>query len=105
MQLSLDDSYRSDYNHSFTDERVSPPFDDLETVDLGTTNRIRELRTGNSLSANERDSLLKLIISYLYIFAWSYETWQALTPSIVQHHLSLVPHARSVKKKLRRLHP
>ena len=28
-----------------------------------------------------------------------------LDPSIVQHHLPLVPHARPVKQKLRRLHP
>ena len=38
LQPDFDDSYRSDSDHSFTDERVSPPFDDLETVDLGTAN-------------------------------------------------------------------
>ena len=38
-------------------------------------------------------------------FAWSYEDMPSLDPSIVQHHLPLVPHARPVKQKLRRLHP
>ena len=28
-----------------------------------------------------------------------------LDPSIVQHHLPLLPHVRSVKQKLRQLHP
>ena len=36
LQPDFDDSYRSDSNQSFTDERVSPSFDDLETIDLGT---------------------------------------------------------------------
>ena len=105
LQPDFDDSYRSDSDHSFTDERVSPPFDDLETVDLGTTDQPRELRIGTTLSADERDSLLRLFISYLDVFTWSYEDMPGLDPSIVQHHLPLVPHAKPVKQKLRRLHP
>ena len=35
LHPDFDDSYRSDSDHSFTDERVSPPFDDLKIVDLG----------------------------------------------------------------------
>ena len=34
LQLDFDDSYRSYSDHSFTDERVSPPFDDLKIVDI-----------------------------------------------------------------------
>ena len=105
MQPNFDDSYRSDSGHIFTNERVSPPFDDLETVDLGTADQPRELRIGTTLSTDERDSLLRLLRSYLDVFAWSYEDMLGLDPSIVQHHLPLVPHARSVKQKLRRLHP
>ena len=48
-------------------------FYDLETVDLGTTNQPRELRIGTTLSADKRDSLLRLLRSYLDVFAWSYE--------------------------------
>ena len=83
MQPDFDDSYRSDSDHSFTGERVSPPFDDLETVDLGTTNQSREMRIGTTLSADERDSLLRLLRSYLDVFAWSYEDMPGLDPSIV----------------------
>ena len=105
MQLDFNDSYRFDSVHNFTDERVSPPFDDLETVELGTTDQPRELRIDTILSINERDSFLRLLKSYLNVFAWSYEDMSGLDPSIVQHHLPLVPHARPVKQKLRRLHP
>ena len=63
------------------------------------------MRIGTTLSADERDSLLRLLRSYLDVFAWSYEDMPGLDPFIVQHHLPLVPHARPVKQKLRRLHP
>ena len=69
LQLDFDDSYRFDSNHSFTDERVSPPFDDLKTFDLGTVEQPRELRIDTTLFADERDSLLRLLISYLDVFA------------------------------------
>ena len=101
----FDGSYQYDSYHSFIDERVSPPFDDLETVDRGTADQPRELRIGTTLFVDERDSLLMLLKSYLDVCAWSYEDMPGLDPSIVQHHLPLVPHARLVKQKLRRLHP
>ena len=105
LQPDFDDTYLSYSDHSFTDERVSPPFDDLETVDLGIADQPRELRIGTTLSIDERDSFLRLLKSYLDVFAWSYEDMPCLDPSVVLHHLLLLPHARLVKQKLRRLHP
>ena len=101
LQPDFDDSYRSDSDHSFIDKRVSPPFDDLKTIDLGTADQPRELRIGTTLSTDERDSLLRLLKSYLDVFAWSYEDMPGLDPSIIQYHLPLLPHARLVKQKLR----
>ena len=86
------------------DQRVSPTIDDIEVVDFGTTDHPRELRIESDLSTDERDSLIQLLRSYLDVFAWSYEDMSGLDPSIVQHHLPLLPHARPVKQKLRRLH-
>ena len=83
LQLDFDDSYRSNSDHSFTDDRVSPHFNDLETVDLGTADQPRELRIGTALSIDERDSLLRLLRSYLDVCAWSYEDMPGLDPSIV----------------------
>ena len=72
---------------------------------MGTVDEPRELRIGSTLSIIEIDSLLQLLRSYLDVFAWSYEDMSGLDPFIIQHHLPLVPHARPVKQKLRRLHP
>ena len=49
--------------------------------------------------------LIHLLKSYLDVFAWSYEDMSGLDPSTVQHHLPILPHAKSIKQKLRRLHP
>ncbi|RVW20840.1 Transposon Ty3-G Gag-Pol polyprotein [Vitis vinifera] len=78
---------------------------DVETVDFGTEDQPRELKIGSPLSTDERDRLIHLLRSYLDVFAWSYEDMPGLDPSIVQHHLPTLPHARPVKQKLRRLHP
>ena len=63
------------------------------------------MKIGSPMSINENDRLIHLLRSYLDVFAWSYEDMLGLDPSIVQHHLPILPHARSVKQKLRRLHP
>ena len=52
-----------------------------------------------------RSRLIGLLRLYLDVFAWSYEDMPGLNPTIVQHHLPILPRARPVKQKLRRLHP
>ena len=88
-----------------SDKRVSPTTRDAEIVDFGTTDQSKELRIGLDLSTDQRDSLAQLLRSCFDVFAWSYEDMSGLDPSIVQHHLPLLPHVRPIKLKLRRLHP
>ncbi|RVW15495.1 Transposon Ty3-I Gag-Pol polyprotein [Vitis vinifera] len=104
-QHDSDDDSSPDSDSDPVDQRVSPDVADTEIVDFGTIDQLRELRIRSDLSTDERDSLIQLLISYLDVFAWSYEDMPGLDPSIVQHRLPLLPHARPVKQKLRRLHP
>ncbi|WJZ81616.1 hypothetical protein VitviT2T_001450 [Vitis vinifera] len=104
-QHDSDDDSSPDSDSDPVDQRVSPAVGDTEIVDFGTTDQPRELRIRLDLSTDERDSLIQLLRSYLNVFAWSYEDMPSLDPSIVQHRLPLLPHARPVKQKLRRLHP
>ncbi|RVW72389.1 hypothetical protein CK203_056262 [Vitis vinifera] len=92
-QPNLDrDSF--DYDSDPIDERVSPAIGDIETVDFGTDDQPRKLKIGLPLSIDEKDRLIHLLKSYLDVFAWSYEDMPSLDPSIVQHHLPILPHAR-----------
>ena len=87
------------------ERKVTPISSSTESVDFGTSDPPKELKIGFSLSLDERSRLINLLRSYLDVFAWSYEDMSGLDPSIVQHHLPILPHARLVKQKLSRLHP
>ena len=98
-EIAPPDSNRDSFNHDSNpiDERVSPATRDIETVDFGTDDQPKELKIGLTLFTDENDRLIHLLKSYLDVFAWSYEDMSGLDPSIVQHHLPILPHARSVK--------
>ena len=96
---------KSGSNSDIEDRKVTPVSSSTELIDFGVPDQPREIRIGSSLSHDERSRLIDLLRSYLDVFAWSYEDMPGLDPTIVQHHLPILPHARPVKQKLRRLHP
>ena len=96
---------KSGSNTDIEDRKVTPVSGSTELIDFGVPDQPREIRIGSSLSHDERSRLINLLMSYLDVFAWSYEDMPGLDPTIVQHHLPILPHARPVKQKLRRLHP
>ncbi|RVW84160.1 hypothetical protein CK203_053594 [Vitis vinifera] len=87
------------------DRKVTPIYGSTELIDFGAPNQPRELRIDSSLSPDEMSRLIDLLRSYLDVFAWSYEDMSGLDPTIVQHHLPILPYTRPIKQKLRRLHP
>ncbi|RVW95583.1 Retrovirus-related Pol polyprotein from transposon 17.6 [Vitis vinifera] len=96
---------QSECDFDSEDRKVTPISSSTELIDFGAPDQPREIRIGSSLSPDERSRLIDLLMSYLDVFAWSYEDMPGLDPTIVQHHLPILPHARPVKQKLRRLHP
>ena len=96
---------KSESNSNTEDRKVTPVSGSTELIDFCDPDQPKEIRIGSSLSPDERSGLIDLLRSYLDVFAWSYEDMPGLDPTIVQHHLPILPHARPVKMKLRRLHP
>ena len=98
-EIAQPDSNRdsSDHDSDPIDERISPTIGDLETIDFGTEDQPRELKIGSPLSTDENDRLIHLLRSYLDVFTWYYKDMPGLDPSIVQHHLPILPHVRPVK--------
>ncbi|WJZ81167.1 hypothetical protein VitviT2T_001021 [Vitis vinifera] len=64
-QHDSDDDSSPDSDSDPVDQRVSPAVGDTEIVDFGTADQPRELRIGSNLFADERDSLIQLLRSYL----------------------------------------
>ena len=98
-------SDKSDFDLDSEERKVTPVSDSTELVDFETPDQPRELKIITSLSLDERSRLIDLLRSYLDVFSWSYEDMPDLDPYIVKHRLPILPHARPVKQKLRRLHP
>ena len=96
---------QSKSNSNTEDRKVTPVFGSTKLIDFGVPDQLREIRIDSSLSPDERSGLIDLLRSYLDVFSWSYEDMPGLDPTIVQHHLPILPHARPIKQKLRRLHP
>ena len=88
---------QSECDFDTEDRKVIPIYGSIELIDFGVPNQPKEIRIGSSLSPDERSRLIDLLRSYLDAFAWSYEDMPNLDPSIVQHHLPILPHARLVK--------
>ena len=98
-------SDQSDFDLDSEERKVTPVSNSTELVDFETLDQPGELKIGTFLSLDERSRLIDLLRSYLDVFAWSYEDMPDLDPYIVKHRLPILPHARPVKQKLRRLHP
>ena len=96
---------KSESNYDTEDRKVTPVSGSTELIDFGVPDQPKEIRIGSSLSPDERSGLIDLLRSYFDVFTWSYEDMPGLDPTIFQHHLPILLHARPVKQKLRRLHP
>ena len=90
---------QSECDSNTEDRKVTPISGSIEFIDFGAPNQPKEIRIGSSLSPDERSGLTDLLRSYLDVFAWSYEDMPGLDPTIVQHHLPILPHAKPVKQK------
>ena len=95
----------SECDYDTENRKVTPISGSIELIDFGAPDQPKVIRIGCSLCPDERSRLINLLRSYLDVFAWSYEDMPGLNPTIVQHHLPILPHDRPVKQKLRRLHP
>ena len=96
---------QSECDSDIEDKKVTTITGSIDLIDFGTPDQPKEIRIGSFLFLDARSRLIDLLRSYLDVFAWSYEDIPDLDSSIVHHHLPILPHARPIKKKLRRLHP
>ena len=82
-QHDSNDDSSSVFDSDPVDQRVSPAVGDIEIVDFGTGDQLRELRIRLYLSIDERDCLIQLLRAYSDVFAWSYKDMPDFDPSIV----------------------
>ncbi|KAI5430105.1 hypothetical protein KIW84_034613 [Lathyrus oleraceus] len=76
---------------------IQPYIENLETVNLGSEDCVREVKIGALLEEYVKKGLIELLREYVNVFAWSYEDMPGLDTDIVQHFLPLKPECVPVK--------
>ena len=89
----------------YEEKIIQPHLENLETVNLGSEDCVREVKIGALLEESVKKRLIDLLRDYSDVFAWSYQDMPGLDSEIVEHRLSLKPECPPVKPKLRRTHP
>ena len=84
------------------EREMKPHQEKTELVNLGTTEKKKEVKVGTGMTVPIRQGLITLLEEYQDVFAWSYQDMPGLDSDIVQHKLPLNPGSSSVKQKLRR---
>ncbi|KAI5412581.1 hypothetical protein KIW84_057300 [Lathyrus oleraceus] len=84
---------------------IQPHLENLETVNLGSEDCVREVKIGALLEESVKKGLIELLREYVDVFSWSYEDMPGLDTDIVQHFLPLKPECVPMKQKFRRTHP
>ncbi|KAI5431321.1 hypothetical protein KIW84_035483 [Lathyrus oleraceus] len=84
---------------------IQPHLENLETVNLGSEDCVREVKIGALLEESAKKGLIEFLREYVDVFAWSYEDMPGMDTDTVQHFLPLKPECVPVKQKLRRTHP
>ena len=62
---------------------IQPHLENLETVNLGSEDCVREVKIGALLEESVKKGLIELLREYIDVFAWSYEDMPGLDTDIV----------------------
>ena len=84
-------------------ENRTPIIEETEKINLSNNSDSKLVQIGLTLSQAERDDLIKLLLEYVDVFAWSYHDMPGVDPSIGQHTIPLIPGSKPIKQKLRRI--
>ena len=67
------------------------------------TGEVKQMRMGAQLSNENVESYKQLIGEFSDVFAWSYHDLKGIPPEMVEHKIPLIPGARSICQKERRM--
>lgn len=84
---------------------IQPHQEDIEVVNLGAEDDVKEVRIWASLEESVKARLIDILRKFINIFSWSYQDMSGLDVDIVVHRLPLKDKCPSVKQMLRRTHP
>jgi len=87
------------------EEKIKPNLSDTEDINIGDTSNIRETKISVHLEPKIREELIKALIEFKDVFAWSYDDMPGLSTDLVVHKLPTDPTVPPVKQRLRKFKP
>ncbi|KAI8542928.1 hypothetical protein RHMOL_Rhmol08G0177900 [Rhododendron molle] len=88
------------------DERHAQPLkEEVVSINLKDENDPRMVQVGSTLSPEEHCDFKELLTEYNDVFAWSHQDMPGIDPELVEHRIPLLPDAKPVKQKLKRMRP
>jgi hypothetical protein len=76
-----------------------------KTINLGTSEKTKNINLGKTVSKEERKAYLKLFREYHDVFVWSYRDLKTYDTSIIQHTISLKYKVKPFQKYIWKYHP
>jgi len=87
------------------EEKIKPNLSDTEDINIGDTSNVRETKISVHLEPKIREKLIKALIEFKDVFAWSYDDMPGLSTDLVVHKLPTDPTVPPVKQRLRKFKP
>ena len=88
------------------DERHAQPVkEEVISINLRNEENPRMVQIGSTLTPEETQTLTDLLKEFEDVFAWSHKDMPGIDPEIVEHRIPLLPDAKPVKQKFRRMRP
>ena len=72
-------------NEALKQGHVEPIKEETKSVNLGTNDKPKMVKIGNTLTSSEKDALVTLLKEFKEVFAWLYEDILEINIDIVQH--------------------
>lgn len=79
--------------------------DDIEEINIGTNDDIKNIKIYASLDPEIKPQYLKLLQSYKDVFAWTYANLKTYDTSLIHHKIPLKPETIPYQQKHRRINP
>ena len=82
-----------------------PSLEETETVNLGDSECVKEVKISTYLNGTQKESLIHLLAEYSDVFVWEVGDMQGLSTDVVSHKLLINPGFEPVKKKAQKFKP
>ncbi|XP_069149116.1 uncharacterized protein [Solanum lycopersicum] len=82
-----------------------PNLEETETVTLGDSECVKEVKISTHLNETQKVSLVYLLAEYCDVFVWEVSDMQGLSTDVVSHKLPINPGFEPVKQKTRKFKP